>query len=283
MIVDSDKELASERECLEMAEPSRAWAIRPSRKEEEKHYAPLFWQKGVAAIDYLGGNGPDLRDCDEPHLRKAVRKAKEEEKLSTRESAVGKVVNQLCRFANEIRRGDWILSPRSKPGDVMIGRCSSTYEYAPGRLDKNQFPYIIGVDWYVDIPRDWLSEDLQSRIGGSKFNGLSLWEIDGKHIPELESMCKLAIEHRNVPVNLPGYLVDGVDELVGERGRSHFIVYVVLKELEETEKIRKEKEEPGEEFHPDWETSAMVYAWVRASRDLDNERLVEKWGGKVSL
>ena len=80
---------------------------------------------------------------------------------------------------------------------------------------------------------------------------------------------------------MPGYLVDGVDELVGERGRSHYIVHVVLKELGETEEIRKEKEESGGEFHPYWETSAMVYAWVRASRDLDGERLAEKLGGEV--
>jgi metal-responsive CopG/Arc/MetJ family transcriptional regulator len=84
---------------------------------------------------------------------------------------------------------------------------------------------------------------------------------------------KLRKEHRKVPVDLPGYLVDGVDELVGERGRTHYIVHVVLKELEETEEIRKEKEESGEEFHPYWETSAMVYAWVRAGRDEWDERL----------
>ena len=84
---------------------------------------------------------------------------------------------------------------------------------------------------------------------------------------------KLRKEHRKVPVDLPGYLVDGVDELVGERGRTHYIVHVVLKELEETEEMRKEKEESGEEFHPYWETSAMVYAWVRAGRDEWDERL----------
>lgn len=93
---------------------------------------------------------------------------------------------------------------------------------------------------------------------------------------------KLRKEHRKVPVDLPGYLVDGVDELVGEGGRSHYIVHVVLKELEETEEIRKEKEESGEEFHPYWETSAMVYAWVRASRDLDNQRSEERWRDRSS-
>jgi hypothetical protein len=48
------------------------------------------------------------------------------------------------------------------------------------------------------------------------------------------------------------------------------------------EKIRREKEESGEEFHPYWETSAMVYAWVRASRDLDNERSMENWRDRSS-
>ena len=257
-----------------MAESSRAWAIRPSSKEEAERYAPLFWEKGVAAIDYVGSSGPDLRDCDLPLLKEVVRRVKAEGGMSTDERAVGKVANQLWRFANEIRKDDWILAPRPKPGDVMIGRCASAYEYAPGRLDENQFPYIIGVDWMIDIPRSCLSEDLQHSIEGR--NGQSLWHIDGRHIPELESLCKLTIEYRNVPVNLPGYLVQAVDELVGERGRSHYIVHVVLKELEETGKIRKDKEKSGEEFHPYWETSAMVYAWVRASRDFDNERTEEK-------
>ena len=267
-----------------MAEPARAWAIRPSSNKEAKRFAPLFWEKGVVAIDYVGSSGAsDLNNYTLRQLGEEVRRVRYESGKKRNKGAETKAAKQLWRFAHEIRVNDWILSPKPKPDDVMIGRCANAYEYAPGRLDETQFPYIIGVDWYIDIPQDWLSEDLQSRIGGSKFNGQSLWEIDGKHIPELESMCKLAIEHRPVAVNLPGYLVQGVDDLVGERGRSHFIVHVVLKELEETEKIRKEKEESGEEFHPDWETSAMVYAWVRASRDLDNERLEEKWGGKISI
>lgn len=265
-----------------MAESVKVWTIRPSSNKEAKKFAPLFWEKGVAAIDYVGSSGAgDLHDYTLPQLKDVVHRVRCESGKKQDKGAVTRTANQLWQFANEIRANDWILSPKPKPNDVMIGRCTSAYEYTPGKVDECQFPYIIGVDWYVDIPRDWLTEDLQSSIEGR--NGQSLWRIEDRHIPELESMCKLAIEHRNVPVNLPGYLVDSVDELVGERGRSHFIVYVVLKELEETEKIRKEKEESGEEFHPDWETSAMVYAWVRASRDLDNERLVEKWGGKVSL
>ena len=92
---------------------------------------------------------------------------------------------------------------------------------------------------------------------------------------------KLRKEHRNVPVNLPGYLVDDVDELVGERGRKHFIVYLVLKGLEEAaEELSKGEEEfdaiINPVTNPEWATSAMVYAWVRASRDLDNERTEEK-------
>ena len=93
---------------------------------------------------------------------------------------------------------------------------------------------------------------------------------------------KLKFEHRKVPVDLPGYLVQGVDELVGERGRAHFIVYLVMKGLEEAaEELSKGEEEfdaiINPVTNPEWATSAMVYAWVRASRDLDNERLEEKW------
>ena len=262
-----------------MDEQPRVWAIRPSNTEESKKYAPLFWEKGVAAISYVGSSGQDLRDCTLAELRDVVRKVKAEDEKPTDKSVVGNVANQLWKFANEIRKDDWILSPRPKPGDVMIGRCVSTYEYAPGKLDKTRYPYIIGVDWIIDIPSGWLSQDLRSSFEGRR---QSLFLIDGKHISELESLCKLAIEHRNVPVNLPAYLVNDVDKLVGERGRSHFIEYLVTKGLEEAaEELSKGEGEfdaiINPVTNPEWATSAMVYAWVRTSRDLDNERTEGKW------
>ena len=259
-----------------MSEPVRVWAIRAAEKWRADGFARLFWNERVAAIDYLGNGGPDLRCSTLPQLKDALRAVGYENK-----SRIGNVANQLWCFANEIRKDDWIVIPRPKPGDVMIGLCVSPYEYAPGRLHDDEYPYIIGVDWLRDISRDCLSEELQRAVEG--MNGRSLWKVDSRHVPELESLCKLGLGYRNVPVNLPNYLVQAVDELVGERGRPHFIVNVVLKELEETEKTRQAKEESGEDFHPSWETSAMAYAWLRASRDLDNERLEEKWGGKVSI
>ena len=262
-----------------MTEQPKVWAIRAAEKDRAEKYARVFWNAGVAALDYLGNRGPDLRGCAIPELKDAVRRVRDESGLSPSESRVGNVANQLWRFANKIRKDDWILMPQPKPGDIMIGLCSSTYEYAPGRLDKEEYPYVIGVDWLRELSRKCLSEDLQRWVEGR--NGLSLWQIDGGHIPELESLCKLGIDYRNIPVNLPGYLVQGVDELVGERGRKHFIVYLVMKGLEEAaEELSKGEEEfdaiINPVTNPEWATSAMVYAWVRASRDLDNERTEEK-------
>lgn len=257
-----------------MTEPARAWAIRPSSNKEAKRFAPLFWKKGVAAIDYVGSSGAgDLHGYTLPELKEEVRRVRCESGKKHDKGAVTRVANQLLLFANEIRINDWILSPKPKPDDVMIGRCTSAYEYAPGRLDENQFPYIVGVDWMIDIPRDWLSEDLRSSIKGKR---QSLFPIKDRHIPELESLCKLAIEHRPVPVDLPTYLVNDVDKLVGERGRRHFIEYLVTKGLEEAAAELSKGEEEFDSIinpvtNPEWATSAMVYAWVRASRDLDNE------------
>ena len=258
-----------------MTESAKVWAIRAADKWRADRFARRFWSDRVAAIDYLGRSGPDLRCSTLHELKDALRAAGYETK-----SRIGNVANQLWRFANEIRKEDWIIIPRPKPGDIMIGLCASPYEYVRGGLYEGEYPYIVRVDWLREISRKCLSEDLQHSVEGR--NGQSLFQVDELHIPELESLCKLGLEYRNILVNLPGYLVQGVDELVGERGRSHFIVHVVLKELEETEKIRKEKEESGEEFHPYWETSAMVYAWVRASRDLDNQRSEERWRDRSS-
>ncbi len=258
-----------------MAERPKVWAIRAAEKWRAEKFARRFWNERVAAIDYLGNCGPDLRCSTLAELKDALRAAGYENK-----SRIGNVANQLWRFANEIRKDDWIIVPRPKPGDIMIGLCASPYEYVRGGLYDEEYPYLIRVDWLRELSRECLSEDLQRSVEGR--NGQSLFSVDAIHIPELECLCKIGLEYRMVPVNLPGYLVQGVDELVGERGRSHFIVQVVLKELEETEKIRKKKEESGEEFHPYWETSAMVYAWVRASRDLDNERSMEIWRDRSS-
>ena len=124
-----------------MTEPARIWAIRPSSNREAKRFAPLFWEKGVAAIDYVGSSGAgDLHGYTLPELKEEVRRVKAKSGMSTDKGAVTNAANQLWRFANEIRVYDWILCPRPKPDDVMIGRCISAYECAPGRLDEYQFP-----------------------------------------------------------------------------------------------------------------------------------------------
>ena len=260
-----------------MAERANVWAIRAAEKDRADTFARLFWNRRVAAIDYLGKDGPNLSGRTMTELKDAVRSAGYENS-----SRVGKIAKQLWRFANEIRKEDWIIIARPKPGDIMIGLCASPYEYAPGRLDDDEYPYVIGVDWLRETSRECLSDDLQRSIEGR--NGQSLFQVDELHIPELESLCKLGLEYRKVPVNLPNYLVQDVDKLVGERGRRHFIEYLVTKGLEEAaEELSKGEEEFDSLInpvtHPEWATSAMVYAWVRAGRDEWDERLEKLWNG----
>ena len=268
-----------------MAEPARVWAIRAAEKDRADRFARLFWNEGVAAIDYLGNDGPDILCCTKPQLKDTIRRMRNERGRNSSESRIGNVANQLWRFANEIRKEDWIIIARPKPGDVMIGLCASPYEYAPGRLADDEYPYIIRVDWLKETSRECLSDDLQRSITGK--NGQTLFPVEKRHIPELESLCKLGLEYRRVPVNLPNYLVQDVDKLVGERGRPHFIEYLVTRGLEEAaEELSKGEEEfdalINPVTHPEWATSAMVYAWVRASRDLDNERSKENWRDRLS-
>ena len=44
-----------------MAEDSKVWAIRAAEKDRAERFARMFWDRRVAAIDYLGNDGPDLR------------------------------------------------------------------------------------------------------------------------------------------------------------------------------------------------------------------------------
>jgi predicted transcriptional regulator len=84
-------------------------------------------------------------------------------------------------------------------------------------------------------------------------------------------------------VVLPEELVEEIDRLAGPRKRSQFI--------EEAVRARVEREKLGEalkasagilkpEDHPEWRTPEDVSAWVRRSRELDNERLeqiLKRW------
>jgi predicted transcriptional regulator len=78
---------------------------------------------------------------------------------------------------------------------------------------------------------------------------------------------------------LPEELLNEVDKLTGKRKRSQFVEEAIK------EKLARERQKhaliasvgvlnPAD--YPDWDTPEKVSAWVRASRQVDNEALRDK-------
>ncbi len=84
-------------------------------------------------------------------------------------------------------------------------------------------------------------------------------------------------------VVIPRELVDLVDELVGQRGRSRFFSEAVEEKLSRVRLLRAAKRVVGslaDVDTPGWETSEAASEWVRASRRADGQRLRRRLEGK---
>ena len=83
-------------------------------------------------------------------------------------------------------------------------------------------------------------------------------------------------------VVMPRELVAAVDELVGHRRRSEFVVAAVEERVRRERLGRALQATAGvlkPEDHPEWATPEARHAWVRASRAQDEARRVRKLGG----
>jgi len=79
---------------------------------------------------------------------------------------------------------------------------------------------------------------------------------------------------------LPDELVEEIDRLVGKRKRSRFIVEALREKVRRETLLDALRETAGmltEDEHPEWATSQRAAAWVRQSRQRDDERLRRTW------
>lgn len=84
----------------------------------------------------------------------------------------------------------------------------------------------------------------------------------------------MADETIRTHIVFPKALVDAVDDLVGQRKRSAFVAEAVAEKVEREHMGRALAETAGSldpDSHPEWATGEMISAWVRKSRDIDNE------------
>lgn len=81
-------------------------------------------------------------------------------------------------------------------------------------------------------------------------------------------------------VVLPEELIEEVDHIAGKRKRSQFVEEAIREKLAREALGRVLKDSAGmlkPSDYPHWETPEKADAWIRASRQLDNERLAREW------
>lgn len=86
----------------------------------------------------------------------------------------------------------------------------------------------------------------------------------------------MAMDNETIRTHIvfPKALVEAVDDLVGQRKRSAFVAEAVAEKVEREHMARALVETAGSldpDSHPEWATGEMISAWVRKSRDIDNE------------
>jgi hypothetical protein len=86
-----------------------------------------------------------------------------------------------------------------------------------------------------------------------------------------------------IHIVLPKAIVKEIDELVGPRKRSEFIANTIENQLIRERQLKAIEQTAGilkAEDYPEWSTPEKVSAWVRRSRQIDNDRLndlLEQW------
>ena len=84
---------------------------------------------------------------------------------------------------------------------------------------------------------------------------------------------------------VPEELIEEIDRIAGKRKRSRFVEEAIREKLAREAMGRALEKSAGilnPADYPHWETPEKTDAWIRASRQLDNERLKREWGERKS-
>jgi len=90
-------------------------------------------------------------------------------------------VGQLFRFAREIERGDYILTPERITSEIHISRCSGPYGYDPSVFSLD-YPHIRPVEYLKSVPRGHFPQTVRNTLGST----LTVFRADIA-LPYLES------------------------------------------------------------------------------------------------
>jgi len=160
---------------------SRAWLV-----HTPVPIADIVQKKGKIAIGWKAMG--DLSRFKTP----TEMKEKFREIYSTKsDTKVAIGTGTLHRFVNEMKDGDFVLTPLKTSREVLIGKIERGYIYDSTDISPD-YPNLRNVNWLKKVSRDDLSQPFRNAIGGL----LTVFNIDAfvTDINELLSLTKKKLE-----------------------------------------------------------------------------------------
>lgn len=134
-----------------------AWVVRAGNYNEIVEDVEA---KSVVAIGWAKmGNLSQLKS------REQIKNRYREIDEGASEAKIGMNSGQLYRFAQEIKVGDFILTPIQATREILIGTIVSEYEFNPSLISEH-YPHIRKVKWTKDkVSRDQLTAPFKNTMG----------------------------------------------------------------------------------------------------------------------
>jgi restriction system protein len=120
---------------------------------------------------------------------------------------------QVYRFLNEMRPGDYVLTPIKATRTVLIGKVEGGYEFNPN-LFQHEHPRVRKVSWLDEKPRDDFSVAARNTLGGLA----TIFRADA-HLAEIEGLLGGAPSTAEAGEPQPPFYDDvkaKADELIGD-------------------------------------------------------------------
>lgn len=136
------------------------WLVRAGRESKS---IEQFQAQNVVAIGWA-----EMGDCSSLRTRAEFRERYTRSYPDdTNKWRIGLQSGQIYRFAREMRTGDFVLTPDSPRREIMIGKVTGDYSYAPGAVsdEDESYPHVHRVEWLQTVSRDEVGEGLRAATG----------------------------------------------------------------------------------------------------------------------
>lgn len=157
-----------------MDKPQHAWMVRAGGNNE---LADLVEDAGAIAIAW--GTG----DLSELHTREEIKNRYRQTHPDHSDTRIAVNGGQLFRFAQEIKKGDYILTYIKASRELLIGLIERHYEYQQG-VFPGGYNHLKRVRWMKRVSRDSFSAPARNSMGSS----LTVFSLND-HLDEIHKLA----------------------------------------------------------------------------------------------